>query len=326
MIKTKYFLSIDWGTTNFRLRMVDYTTLKIAEELSLRNGGVKKLFDQWKKERGSRKSIFFNFLKSQIDKLKIEIPTGTPVIISGMASSSIGIIELPYANLPFNTNGQNAIVRFLDSKGLIDFPVFLVSGIGSEMDAIRGEETQLIGCIGEKMQGPGDRLYIFPGTHSKHILVRDGQVIDFKTYMTGEFFDLLSTRSVLSNSVKEDAKTDVGKIHRSFEKGLRAAINGDLLNEAFYVRTNQLFKKISAQENYYYLSGLLIGTELRNLAPGNYEQIIVVSGSSLHRFYQLAFEMSVFSKKAEMISAEVSDELVVIGHHQLIKNNLKIKW
>ncbi len=66
---------------------------------------------------------------------------------------------------------------------------------------MRGEETQLIGCL---KSGKQDGFFIFPGTHSKHVEVEDGMVKDFKTYMTGEFFELLSQKSILLNSVEEN--------------------------------------------------------------------------------------------------------------------------
>lgn len=66
---------------------------------------------------------------------------------------------------------------------------------------MRGEETQLIGCIQDDDQTISDRMFILPGTHSKHILVRNQQITAFKTYMTGEISDLLSNKSILKNSL-----------------------------------------------------------------------------------------------------------------------------
>lgn len=326
MVSTKFYLSIDWGTTNFRMRLVNYINLKIMDEVSLENGGAKHLFDSWKKEGGSRKLAFINFLKQQITRLKIKIPPGTPVIISGMASSSIGVLELPYAALPFDINGKNAIVRSLNFKELRGLPVFLVSGIKSENDVMRGEETQLLGCIKENEHKKGEQLFIFPGTHSKHIIVKDTQVINFRTYMTGEFFELLAKKSLLSSSVNSVTKISTAKIKQSFEMGVKASINGNLLNEAFHVRTNQLFKKINTSENNYYLSGLLIGTELRELASNTYEQVTIVSGSQLLNFYQLAFKILSISGNQQKVSSVVSDKLVARGQYQILKNNLKLKW
>lgn len=324
MVTKKYFLSVDWGTTNFRLRMVEYQSQKVIEETFLQNGGVKNLFYQWKKEGGSRRLIFLNFLKNQINNLKVEKPADTPVMISGMASSSIGLLELPYAKLPFATNGENSIVNFIKPNGMIGYPVYLISGIKSETDIIRGEETQLIGCIKERDSQVGDQLYIFPGTHSKHMLVRENQVIDFKTYMTGEIFGLLATNSIIGDSVKAGGKKIGIKAKNSFESGLKAAIRGNFLNETFQLRANYLFKKISKEDNFYYLSGLMIGTEIKTLLSKSYSEILVVCGSSIHAYYKMAFEMLGFTENIKMFSARDADRLAIKGQYKILKNKIYI--
>jgi 2-dehydro-3-deoxygalactonokinase len=324
MATTKYFLSVDWGTTNFRLRMVECPSQKVLEEIFLKNAGVKNLFYQWKKDGGSRRLIFLNFLNKQIEHLKVEKPANTPIIISGMASSSLGLLELPYAELPFATDGENAIVNFIKPNGTIRFPIYLISGIRSPTDVIRGEETQLIGCMKNNERHLGDQLYIFPGTHSKHILVRGNQIVDFKTYMTGEIFGLLATQSVLGNSVKAGGKKIGIKARHSFEDGLKAAIHGNLLNEAFQIRTNYLFKKISKENNFYYLSGLMIGTEIKNLLSQSYDQIVVVGGSSIYPYYKMAFEMLQISENSKIFSPRAADRLVVKGQYKILKNKIQI--
>lgn len=319
------FLSVDWGTTNFRLKVVECGSLKVIAESFVPNAGAKSLFDHWKRKGGDRKSLFIDFLKNQINQLPIKNLQNCPVIISGMASSSIGIMELPYANLPFRVNGENAVIKFLkpDSFGL---NIFLISGIKSNTDVLRGEETQLLGCIKENDNTTGDQLFIFPGTHSKHILVRKNQVVGFKTYMTGEFFNLLFTNSVLSNSMQKERRTTPERIRNSFENGLKAAMGGNLLNEAFFIRTNDLFKKISKKDNFYYLSGLLIGSELQNLPSELYEQIFVVCGSTLYAYYKLAFKILQLPFKVKIVSPKASEKLVIKGQYKLLKNNNKMKW
>lgn len=320
----KYFLSVDWGTTNFRLRMVECPSQKIVEEVVSENGGVKNLFYQWKKDGGSRRLIFLNFLKDQIKKIKFEKPVNIAVVISGMASSSLGLLELPYADLPFATNGANAIVNCIKPNGVLQSPVYLISGIKSETDVIRGEETQLLGCVKDDDECSGEQLYIFPGTHSKHILVKGHQVVDFKTYMTGEIFGLLATKSVLGNSVKTGARKIQIKSKGSFEKGLNAAINGNILNEAFRIRTNDLFKKISKGDNFYYLSGLMIGTEIKNLFGKSYDQIVVVCGSSTYSYYKMAFQILGMSENIKIFSPSASERFVVKGQYKILKNNIHI--
>ncbi len=160
----------------------------------------------------------------------------------------------------------------------------MISGIRSDDDVIRGEETQLLGCI-EKEKA--HQLFIFPGTHSKQILVRNGIVIEFKTFMTGEFFELLSKKSILAASVEENGElSDVDNL-RSFQSGVSESLRSNLLHSSFKIRTNNLFQNLSKQQNYFFLSGLLIGTELKELVTIS-ETITVVTDKLQVRLYKAA--------------------------------------
>jgi 2-dehydro-3-deoxygalactonokinase len=55
------------------------------------------------------------------------------------------------------------------------------------------------------------------------------------------------------------------------------------------VRTNQLFGKLSMQENYCYLSGLLIGTELKGLINTSVP-LTLVGDESLLKLYNAALQ------------------------------------
>lgn len=115
--------------------------------------------------------------------------------------------------------------------------------------------------------------------------------------MTGELFDLLCIKSVLADSVEKD---DASFNAISFLRGVNDSGGSDFLNIIFHVRTNILFKKCSKNENYHYLSGLLIGEELKTIAAGNYAAVTIVSAGNLRTLY------------AEALSA--------LGYTPLIKN------
>ena len=212
-----------------------------------------------------------------------------PVIISGMASSSIGMLELPYKTLPFDVSGVDLMPAVLPATKRSPRIVYLVPGVRSADDVMRGEETQLIGCglntpsptvntpgptvntPARAVNTPGQRVFVFPGTHSKHIHVRDGQAVAFRTYMTGELFALLTKQSVLAASVTAPGETgsasaSAAPTPEAFFAGIAASQDTSLLHTAFLTRTNQLFHKYSKEDNYHFLSGLLIGEELRDLA------------------------------------------------------------
>ena len=70
------------------------------------------------------------------------------------------------------------------------------------------------------------------------------------------------------------------------------------------VRTNQLFKRFSKTANYYYLSGLLMGTELNYLAEGNAAAITIAGDEKLVINYTLA--LKVLGVKTQLQTADAA--------------------
>ena len=304
------FFSCDWGTSSLRLRLASSADFKIiAEEKS--DTGISATFNLWK-ERNEREEKRFEFylsiLKEKLERLQSKVQFNVeniPLVISGMASSTIGMIDIPYKPIPASIEGSGLIVKIL--KSTVDFPhdMIIISGLRSDNDVMRGEETQLIGAIESETGG----LYIFPGTHSKHLRVEESTIVGFKTYMTGEFFHLLTTKSILSSSV--DATALFGAAEQdSFRRGVQDAQTVSILHGSFMVRTNLLFDKYSKQENFYYLSGLLIGSELKEINPGQ-AAVFLIGSKEQCWYYQLALNALYRNCDVVLIDA---DEATIKGH------------
>ncbi len=284
------FISCDWGTSSLRLRLVDADTTSVLTE-STSSQGISATFDLWKQDsKQERLSFYQSILAKQIKNLEEQIKfslQNMPMVISGMASSSIGMMELPYKEVPFNTDGKDLLVQMIEAKDNFRHSILLISGVKTADDAMRGEETQLIGAVNDNDKE--EMLFIFPGTHSKHIKVKNGEGISVKTFMTGEFFELLSKKSILSNNVEETKEMLNVKNLENFGQGVADSLHSGLLHSSFLVRTNQLFNKLSKEENYCYLSGLLIGTELKELTNTSIP-FTIVSDETLLKLYNAAFQ------------------------------------
>lgn len=291
------FLSCDWGTSAFRLRLIRTDDLKIAAEVK-NDLGIFDTFKSWQQRGNSsdRAAFYGAIIQSQIkllsEKLNISLK-GIPVILSGMASSSMGLIELPYKDLPFNIDGSDLEVKFVNNSG--DFnPLIIISGASTEDDVMRGEETKIVGCASILSDNEQEQLLILPGTHPKHVIIKDHQVISLKTFMTGEFFDLLSKKSILSGSVERDGDFNDPENLKSFVKAVKASQATELLHNSFMVRTNQVLKHLPKQQNFYYLSGLLIGTELKGLKR---QMPVYLLGGRMH--------ISLYMKACEVLGVNI---------------------
>lgn len=326
-------ISCDWGTSSFRLRLVETESRSIIKEISS-NDGMAKLYRQWQAASGqgpiNRAGFYMDWFCRHARLLADGIPVSLgdiPIVISGMACSSIGIKELPYAKIPFPVNGTEAVVQKLDGHHL---NISLISGVSNGKDVMRGEETQLVGLaeVEPEMQSADSYTCIFPGTHSKHIFVRAGRVVDFSTFMTGELFDILIHHSILGNSVSASGAghffCEADK--NAYDEGLRQSGRGSLLHTLFSVRINRLLEYLNESGNYFYLSGLLIGSELRSLAPGADPDspVYLCSGGNVYLLYREAVTELGLSHRTTFIPPETMDKAIIEGHIKvmnILQNN-----
>ncbi len=87
------------------------------------------------------------------------------------------------------------------------------------------------------------------------------------------------------------------------------------------MRTNTLFQKYSAKENFNYLSGLVIGTELKDLVGTDAEKIHLLCGGFLENHYQVALKQLGLAGKLQTYPQQWIEETVTRAH--CIINNQK---
>jgi 2-dehydro-3-deoxygalactonokinase len=315
MLKT--FLSCDWGTSSFRLRLIDVASGQIIAA-STADEGIAAVYALWKQSgAGEKERIGFYrpVIQKHIKRIEQDTAGSTaniPVIISGMASSSMGMVELPYTEFPFLLNGDDLQYKKIEQTAAFPHDLVIISGAKTDNDVIRGEEIQLIGCVAG--DAAARQLFIFPGTHSKHIAAAAGSAVDAATFMTGEFFELLSAKSILSDSLAAGTTIEDDENKPAFEQGIKDSLQQNLLHYSFMVRTNQLFKRFSKTANYFYLSGLLIGTELSQLSKTKTEAITIVGDKILALNYLLAIKVLGIDARttiADAATATIRGQMVI---------------
>ena len=209
-------------------------------------------------------------------------------LISGMAGSRQGWQEAPYCPCPagFAELGQHLL--WLQAGRIALVPG--LSGVGQDAlhtpDVMRGEEVQIFGAL--QLAGRDSATLVLPGTHSKWVQVEHGRVTGFSTFMTGEVYALLSQHSILGKTLDLAGDFD----EAAFLQGLSASqAPGSLLHRLFAVRTLGLFNRLPAVALPSYLSGLLIGEELRGQSLASAQDPVILIGSdTLTRRYSLALQ------------------------------------
>jgi 2-dehydro-3-deoxygalactonokinase len=237
-------LAVDWGTSSLRGALLDRQGRLLGERafprgiLTVAPGEFATVFE----------ACFADWAGAR----------GTFCLISGMAGSKQGWLEAPYCACPAGFDEVASRLAWVQA-GRIAIVPGLSCEHGGIPDVMRGEETQVFGAL--QLLGLRDALMVLPGTHSKWVSVRASKIDSFSTFMTGEFYALLREHSLLARSLPD---TDGEVDWTAFDDGVATALRGTgLLQTAFSVRTLSLFGRMAAARLPSYLSGLVIGEEIR---------------------------------------------------------------
>jgi 2-dehydro-3-deoxygalactonokinase len=263
-------IGVDWGTSSFRaFRLAPDGTI-LARRAAPR--GIMTV------EAGGFDAV----LREQIGDWLVE--GEDQVLLAGMVGSRQGWVEAPYLPCPASPGDIAAALTRVPFDGAHSL---LVPGLtdtdpAGVPEVLRGEETQLCGVL----ENPSaDAIVCLPGTHSKWARLIGGSVAGFRTYMSGEVFAALRAGTILGRMMK-DGPTDL----EAFDRGVaRAGDPGHLLHQLFGVRTLGLFARLSDTESASYLSGLLIGHEVRDaLGQGRLGPVYLIGAGPLCELYARA--------------------------------------
>lgn len=238
------WIAVDWGTTNLRIWVCDASG-KVLDETKI-NMGMGTL----------NTTEYENVLVSHVNHY-LSDDNVTDVLVCGMAGARQGWQDAGYLTAPCDTPSLDQAITVNTSDPRIR--VRILPGIKQidPADVMRGEETQIAGFL---QQSPDyDGLICLPGTHSKWTCIRNGQVTEFQTFMTGEMYDLLSQSSVLKHSVISDTFS-----HSEFVDAVKLTYENtaDASSQLFRLRAQHLVHNKEAHVLRASLSGILIGQEL----------------------------------------------------------------
>lgn len=293
------FAAVDWGTSRFRMWLLDHQGKVLAERRS--DDGLD----------ASRAKGFSATLESHL--AAVGAPAELPVLVCGMAGSRQGWVEAPYVELPADVA---SVASASIAVSQTDRPVHIIPGLsqtGDNPNVMRGEETQLLGFALGKI-GLCD-LVVMPGTHSKWAQFFDNKVVSFSTYMTGELYSLIASQSILRHSIA-DAQGAVDPDHADFRRGVETSLQGNgLTGQLFGIRAAMLLENLSQEAAASRLSGLLIGAEIADgLAKSKLRKIALVASGLSQALYLKAFEMA--GVVSEIVDADdaVRKGLLAVAH------------
>ena len=280
------FIAVDWGTTNRR-----------AYKLDARGG----CSDEFSDGKGIL-SVPAGGFEAAVGEIRQNLGE-LPLLLAGMIGSNRGWVEAPYVDCPAGPDElAKALVRAPGGSALVVPGVAYRNG---RCDVMRGEEVQILGAAAAG-DIPPDCLICHPGTHNKWTELEAGRIVSIRTVMTGELFSLLKGKSILSDLMQGESNTGP-----AFAEGVTRSLSGaGLTAELFGARASVLLGRAKAEDMPSFISGLLIGEDVRvGISEGGARDrpVVVMGRPDLTRLYAAALS------QAGVESSAVSGERAFIA-------------
>ncbi len=259
------YIAVDWGTTNRRAYWID---------------GQGRCADEFEDSSGVL-SVPAGGFPGAVAEIRARLGD-RPLLLAGMIGSNRGWVEAPYVPCPAGLDDLAGKLVWADDRTAI---VPGVSYVGQgRADVMRGDEVQLLGAVAAGLVEPGG-FVCHPGTHNKWALLRHGTIQIFGTVMTGELFNLLKEHSILADLLQTPVD-----VNDAFKRGVRRAMEREMLPaDLFGVRAAVLLGQANKDDASSYVSGLLIGTDVRiGLTWPASARIGVIGRPELTRLYAAA--------------------------------------
>ncbi len=250
------WIALDWGTTHLR-------------------GWAMNASGSVLEERGSEKGMgklgrddFEPALREMCGDWLAAGPV--PMIACGMVGARQGWVEAAYSAVPCAPLAP----QLTRAPGALDVSIIPGLSQADPADVMRGEETQIAGFLA--LNPNWDGVLCLPGSHSKWAHVSAGEVVSFRSFMTGELFAALSSHTVLRHSVTGsdwDEDAFAGAVAETLSRPERLA------SALFSIRAADLLHGQASSIARARLSGLLIGAELAAAKPYWLGQQIGVIGA-----------------------------------------------
>ena len=263
------FIAVDWGTTNRRGYVI---------------GSDGRCSDEFEDDKGIL-SVPAGGFEAAVAEVRARLGD-YPMLLAGMVGSNRGWIEVPYAHCPTGLEELAAAVVHSPDGSAVLVPG--VAYLAERADVMRGEEVQLLGAVADGSIPP-DCLVCHPGTHNKWAQVRGGQIVSFRTVMTGELFNLLREKSILSDFLTGEAVAG-----EAFAGGVARGLEGNSLGaELFETRASVLLGRRGRDETPSFVSGLLIGQDVRvGLEQAQGLPVVVMGRPELTELYAAALKQA----------------------------------
>jgi 2-dehydro-3-deoxygalactonokinase len=256
------WIALDWGTSNLRAWGIGADGEVVAEASS---------------DQGMGKLDRAGFEPALLALVGDWLPQGrrTLVMACGMVGARQGWVEAAYRQAPCRPVFSDAVASPETRDPRLSVKVLPgIKQIEPGPDVMRGEETQIAGLLAGDPRFEG--TLCLPGTHTKWVRISNGEIVHFKTFMTGELFNLLATQSVLRHSLdaSELDEAEFARVVQSMDSE-----SNRFAEKLFGIRAQGLVSSLAPAMAKARLSGTLIGTELAAARDYWQDQTVLIVGN-----------------------------------------------
>jgi len=211
-----YFATIDCGTTNSRVYIVDENSTikgeackKIGVKDTAINGNNKAL------KEGLAETFYKALENAHVELIDIKF-----AISSGMITSEIGLLEIPHIWAPVKIDELAKNLKKVHDKSIfpVDIPIYFVRGIKNKydprtttntivgkLDFMRGEETQIAGLLTlQDIKLPITAVVL--SSHTKFIPVDElHNVLGSITTISGQVYEAIIKETFVGKSIRKNS-------------------------------------------------------------------------------------------------------------------------
>ena len=275
------YITIDCGTTNTRIALLEENTVKDIIKLPIGAGNTAQNGSNAELKREIAK-VIAQFQGKDSEK-RI-----TAIYASGMITSELGLYNLAHIEAPAGKKELRAGAKTIKIEDVSDIPITFIPGVKNsfdvdiiesfrDADVMRGEETEVLGLM-NILNISAPFTAVLPGTHTKIIKIdNQGKINSCFTAMSGELFAAIKKDTILKSCFCEDA-VNIEKYSKYLEKGYELSEEIGFNAAIFKSRLLKNFYNISEKECTVYITGAVLYSDIKLLKKVAGNDVILIGG------------------------------------------------
>lgn len=289
-----YYFYFDSGTTNTRAYLIHCHQIirRVDIPVGSRDSALKH-----------DRTILMLALKRLYHKILQEENLGDKdvqaIYMSGMVSSSSGMIEIEHLSLPMDFKTlKDSIAAYEDTEffnriihivpGLKTLP----QGVTASLDTValannmRGEEIEIFGILHRCPElAAGHSIIVLPGSHTQTAFLCDGRIEDISSTITGELYHAIVSETILGSSLTGGIAEEIipELVCMGYEIIHKYGFNRGL----YVIRSMDLFAESTLAQRVSYMEGVLNGGVMDAIAQIMKDSSGTIAIAGPHMQYQI---------------------------------------